>query len=116
MLSIPTNAEEPDLAARLIDFLVNDPEVGRIFGMSRGVPASATALAGFTPEGLDKQILDYETSIKSALTSPPPPPVEGFGTLEAAFVRIAGDLAYGETPVDQAVEEWFAEAESALAE
>ncbi|NUU18528.1 extracellular solute-binding protein [Cellulomonas humilata] len=114
MLALSANSEHPAEAAALIDFLTNSPEVGEIFGMSRGVPASSAALAGFEPTGLDLQILEYEESLTPYLTNSPPPPVAGFGTLETAFVRISQDLSYGSMSVDQAVDEWFAEAESVL--
>lgn len=114
LLALSANSEHPAEAAALIDFLTNSPEVGAIFGMSRGVPASSTALAGFEPTGLDLQILEYEESLEPWLTNSPPPPVSGFGTLEATFVRISQDLAYGTMSVDQGVDEWFAEADSVL--
>jgi multiple sugar transport system substrate-binding protein len=115
MLSLSSTSAHPAEAAQLVDFLINDPEVGEIFGMSRGVPASSTALDGFEPTGLDAQILEYEKSLEDFLTSSPPPPVAGFGTLEQAFVRITSDLAHDAVSVEQAADQWFAEAESALA-
>ncbi|MCI2240682.1 extracellular solute-binding protein [Paenibacillus sp. TRM 82003] len=114
MLAMGSNTNHPDEAAALIDFITNDPQVGAVFGMSRGVPASATALEGFEPTGLDQQILAYEESLEPYLTSSPPPPVAGFGSLETAFTRIGQDLSHGSITVDQAVEQWFTEAESAL--
>ncbi|PUB24116.1 carbohydrate ABC transporter substrate-binding protein (CUT1 family) [Promicromonospora sp. AC04] len=115
MLSMAAGSEHPEEAAALIDFITNDPQVGEIFGISRGVPASSTALEGFEPEGLDAQVVDYEAGLEPYLTSAAPPPVAGFGTVEAAFVRIDGDLAHGALTLDEAVEQFFAEAESALA-
>ncbi len=114
MLSVGANSRHPEEAAALIDFLTNDPRVGEIFGMSRGVPASSTALEGFEPTGLDAQILEYERALEPRLTSSPPPPVAGFGTLEAAFTTIAQELAYGNLSVEDGVEEWFTEAETVL--
>ncbi|WP_432482084.1 ABC transporter substrate-binding protein [Kineococcus esterisolvens] len=114
MLAMGAGTEHPEEAAALIDFITNDPQVGAVFGMSRGVPASATALEGFEPAGLDQQILAYEESLEPYLTSSPPPPVAGFGSLETAFTRIGQDLAHGSISVDEAVEQWFTEAESAL--
>jgi multiple sugar transport system substrate-binding protein len=115
MLSMAGGSEHPDEAAALIDFLTNDPEVGEIFGISRGVPASSSALEGFEPEGLDKQVVDYETALEPHLTGTAPPPVAGFGTVETAFVRINGDLAHGAVTLDEAVDQFFTEAQAALA-
>ncbi|WP_345710292.1 ABC transporter substrate-binding protein [Kineococcus glutinatus] len=114
MLSMSANTEHPAEAAALIDFITNDPRVGEVFGMSRGVPASARAREGLQPTGPDQQILEYEEALAPQLTSAPPPPVAGFGALEAAFTRIGEDLSYGSVSVAEAVEQWFTEAESTL--
>ncbi|GAB12077.1 ABC transporter substrate-binding protein [Arthrobacter globiformis NBRC 12137] len=103
-----------DAAARFIDFMVNDPEVGNIFKTSRGVPASKTQRDGTTFEGTDKAVVDYETSIGKYLRDAPEPPIVGFGTLEAAFLRFNEDLNYGKLTVDGAVDQWFKEAEDVI--
>lgn len=114
MLSVGANTEHPEEAAMLADFLVNSPEVGEIFGTSRGLPASSTQRDGVALEGVDAQVAEYEESISEYLTQGPPPPVEGFGTLEANFLRIGQDLRLGAITVDEAVDQWFAEAEPVL--
>ena len=105
---------DKDAAARFIDFMVNDPEVGEIFKTSRGVPASKTQRDGTTFEGTDKAVVDYETSIGKYLKDAPEPPIVGFGTLEAAFLRFNADLNYGKLTVDGAVDQWFKEAEDVI--
>jgi len=103
-----------DAAARFIDFMVNDPEVGQIFKTSRGVPASKSQRDGTTFEGTDKLVVDYEKSIEKYLKDAPEPPIVGFGTLEASFKRTGSDLNYGKLTVDAAVEQWFKEAEDVI--
>ncbi|WP_077489037.1 ABC transporter substrate-binding protein [Sinomonas mesophila] len=103
-----------DAAGRFIDFMVNDPEVGQIFKTSRGVPASKTQREGTTFEGADKAVVDYETSIAKYLKDAPEPPIVGFGTLEAAFLRVNEELNYGKQTVDSAVDQWFKEAEDVI--
>ncbi|WP_432572585.1 ABC transporter substrate-binding protein [Kineococcus sp. SYSU DK005] len=112
--SIGAGAEDPEAAAEFVDFMVNDPQVGQIFGTSRGIPASQTQRDGTTFEGADAQIVAYEESLAGELGDSPAPLAIGFGTAESAFKRISEDINYGRTSVDDAVEEWFAEAESAL--
>jgi multiple sugar transport system substrate-binding protein len=103
-----------DAAARFIDFMVNDPEVGQIFKTSRGVPASKTQRDGTTFEGTDKLVVDYEKSIEQYLKDAPEPPIVGFGTLEASFGRIASELNYGKVDVNGATDAWFKEAEDLI--
>jgi multiple sugar transport system substrate-binding protein len=114
MLSIATNSEHPEWAAKFTDFLVNDPEVGAIFGMSRGVPASATAAEGIEANELDSQILAYQEEVADKLDGTAPPAVNGLGTLEQTFVTISEDVNYGAATPEEAAARWFAEAESAL--
>ncbi|MBE1878749.1 ABC transporter substrate-binding protein [Myceligenerans pegani] len=114
MLSMASNTDHPEEAASFIDFIVNDPEVGEIFGMSRGVPASSAALEGWEAEGLDAQILEYEQSVQDYV-SPAPPPAVGFGTMEAEFARIAEEIGHGAVTVDEGVDQWFELAEAAMA-
>ena len=103
-----------DAAARFIDFMVNDPEVGQIFKTSRGVPASKTQRDGTTFEGTDKLVVDYEKSIEKYLKDAPEPPIVGFGTLETSFKRISSDLNFGKVTVDGAADAWFKEAEDLI--
>ncbi|MFD6446840.1 ABC transporter substrate-binding protein [Promicromonospora sp. NPDC060204] len=114
-LSVAANSEHPDEAAKLVDFLVNDPRVGEIFGMSRGVPASGATLEGVELTELDQQILDYEKQLEPHLVGSAPPPVAGLSNLETTFSTTALEVAYGTLTVDEAVDRWFAEAATALA-
>ncbi|MDZ8173009.1 ABC transporter substrate-binding protein [Microbacterium xanthum] len=114
MLSIGANSEHPAHAAEFIDFLVNDPEVGTIFGMSRGVPASTTAADGIEANAIDQEILDYHAEIEPLLNGTLPPAARGFGTQQQVFITLAQEVAYGSVSPDEAAERWFAEAESAM--
>jgi multiple sugar transport system substrate-binding protein len=112
LLSAGANTEHPAEAAMLIDFLINDPEVGRIFGTSKGVPATqAQRDAMVLEEGsVDARVVAYEEAVADQVTEPVPVPVKGFGSIEAEYKRLAEELAYGTITVDEFVESWFSEA------
>lgn len=114
LLSVSAQSEHPDAAAEFIDFIVNDPRVSEIFGTSRGVPASETSREGIEATDLDQQILDYEDSVADLVGDTPPPPVDGFGTLEAAFIRLHENVTFGASTPEEAAAAWFAEAQTAL--
>ncbi len=103
-----------DAAARFIDFMVNDPEVGQIFKTSRGIPASKAQRDGTTYTGIDAAVVDYEKSIEKYLKDAPEPPIVGFGTLETSFKRVNSDLNYGKLTIDGATDAWFKEAEDLI--
>jgi multiple sugar transport system substrate-binding protein len=112
LLSAGANTEHPAEAAMLIDFLINDPEVGKIFGTSKGVPATqAQRDAMDIAEGsVDARVVAYEEAVADQVTEPVPVPVKGFGSIEAEYKRLGEELAYGTITIDEFVESWFAEA------
>ena len=83
--SIASTTDHPEAAATLVNFLVNSPEAGAIFGTNRGLPASETMLEGAELDPLGQQIRDYEESIADRLGDAPPVPIVGYGTLEEKF-------------------------------
>lgn len=116
LLSASANSEHPAAAATLIDFLINDPEVGRIFGTSKGVPAvQAQRDAMELEEGsVDARVVAYEESVAEYATEAAPLPVQGFGTIEAEFKRLGEEFAYRNITVEQYVDQWFSEAEMSV--
>ena len=107
--SISANTDHPEAAATLVNFLVNSPESGEIFGTNRGLPASETALAAAELDPLSQQVKDYEASIADRLGDAPPVPIVGYGTLEEKFRQIGTELNFGTMTVDEAVSEFFTE-------
>ncbi|WP_277209459.1 ABC transporter substrate-binding protein [Isoptericola croceus] len=110
------SSEQPAAAATLIDFLINDPEVGRIFGTSKGVPAVAAQrdAIDLEPGSPDEQVLDFEADVADLVTEPAPIPVEGYGSLEAEYQRLGEELQYGNITVDEFVAQWFSAAADAV--
>ncbi|MEJ5866551.1 extracellular solute-binding protein [Pseudokineococcus sp. 5B2Z-1] len=116
LYSIGANTEHPAEAAALVDYLVNDPAAGEAFGTSQGLRASSYQRDAMELEGVDAQVAEYEESIEPLLQDSPPPPVRGFGTLEARFLEINENLNYGTLSVDEAAEQWYGEAQQTLAD
>lgn len=112
LLAAGASTEHPAEAAMLIDFLINDPEVGRIFGTSKGVPATQAQRDAMTLEegSVDARVVAYEEAVADQVTEPVPVPVKGFGSIEAEYKRLAEELAYGTITVEEFAEQWFSEA------
>ncbi|QCB92539.1 ABC transporter substrate-binding protein [Cellulomonas shaoxiangyii] len=115
LYSIGANTEHPEAAATLVNFLLTDPEVGAVFGTSKGVPADEEQRAAVeAPEGsVDAKVIAYEEAVAEEVTESTPIPVKGFGTLEAKWLELGENLNYGTISIEQFVDEWFAEAEMA---
>ncbi|MBF0817494.1 ABC transporter substrate-binding protein [Microbacterium paludicola] len=112
--AIAANTEHPEAAATLVDFLINSPQSGEIFGTNRGIPASETALEAAELDPLSQQIADYEKSIADRLGDAPPVPIVGYGTLEEKFRQLGTELNFGTITVDEAVSQFFAEMDVVL--
>ena len=113
-IAISANTEHPEAAAIFLDFIVNSPEAGEIFGTTLGFPASSSKLDGTTLEGPDKQVADYIESVQDRIGDAPPAAVVGYGSLEQKFWDLGKELGLGTKTVDDAVAEFFSEAQVIL--
>jgi multiple sugar transport system substrate-binding protein len=116
LLSLGANTEHPAEAALLLDFMLNDPEVGAIFGTSRGVPGAASVRDSLNPEAgsFDAKVIAYEELVQQDPTSTAPIPVKGFGTIEETWRTLAQEVGYGSINAEQFAEQWLAEAANAI--
>ena len=115
LLSAGANTKHPQAAAELINFLLTDPEVGAIFGTSKGVPADKAQRDAMklVPGSVDASVVAYEKAVTDQVTAPVPIPVKGFGSIEADYKRLGEDLSYGRITIDAFVKEWFADSAQA---
>ncbi|MEH3090041.1 MAG: ABC transporter substrate-binding protein [Microbacterium arborescens] len=112
--TISAKTEHPAAAATLVNFLVNSPKSGEIFGTNRGLPASQTALDAADLDPLSQQVKDYEESIADRLGDAPPVPIVGYGTIEEEFRKLGTELAFGTITVDDAVKRFFSQMDITL--
>ncbi|MTE24277.1 ABC transporter substrate-binding protein [Microbacterium sp. ZXX196] len=113
-MAVSSSSEHPEAAAIFLDYVVNSPEAGAVFGTSLGFPASQTKLDGATLEGPDQQVADFLTSVEDRIGDAPPAPVVGYGSLEQKFWDLGKELGLGTVSVDEAVEQFFSEADVLL--
>ncbi|MFV0137063.1 ABC transporter substrate-binding protein [Streptomyces sp. HMX87] len=116
MLSASSRTEHPKEVAQFIDFMVHDPEVGKIMGYDRGILAGTEQYAAYKPtDPIGKEIARYEEdTAKAGVLGTITPHPSGADTVEAAFLRIGGDMAQGKTKVSDAVKQFFSESETAF--
>ncbi|GAA4427808.1 extracellular solute-binding protein [Georgenia halophila] len=116
LLSVGANSEHPEEAATFINFLLTNPEVGKIFGTSKGVPADQAQREAMELEegSIDARVVAYEEAVTEHVTEPAPTPVKGFGAIEAEWLRLAEELNYGNITMEQFADQWFTEAEMAM--
>lgn len=123
MLSGSKRTQHPKEVAQFIDFMVHDPEVAKIMGYDRGVPTTTAQYEAYKPAeekdkviaSVNKEIAAYEEQlVDSGVLETITPHPAGADVCEAAFLRIAEELALGERSVDEAVKQFFTECKTAL--
>ncbi|WP_299847390.1 extracellular solute-binding protein [uncultured Paracoccus sp.] len=101
---IAKNAADPEMAARFLDFFINDREAGKILGVERGVPLNLDVRAEIAPSLDEVQTLsaDYVEGIKDIVGAFPAQVPVGASELEARVYRtIADQVAFGQmTPAE----------------
>lgn len=110
--SMGANTGNPEEAALLIDFLVNNEEAGQIIGTDLGVPASQGRLDALEvePGSFDEKVIEFERRVEEEgyMTEATPIHAQGFGAVENEFVEILGnELGYGSIDADEFVSRVF---------
>ncbi|WP_149827236.1 ABC transporter substrate-binding protein [Streptomyces tailanensis] len=116
MLSASKRTQHPKEVAQFIDFMVHEPEVAKIMGYDRGVPATQAQYDAFKPtDPVNKAIAEYEESlVEAGVLEPITPHPNGADICEAAFLRIGEEVGLGKRSVDDAVKQFFTESKTAL--
>lgn len=89
-------SKNKEAAAKLIDFLANSPEAGKIMGTERGVPANKDVRAAIEPNmsDVDKKVVAYLDSIESELGPVPMVTPVGGGSFGQVQMRMVQDLVF----------------------
>ncbi|MFB7508136.1 ABC transporter substrate-binding protein [Streptomyces broussonetiae] len=115
-LGIAAHTGHPAQAAQLVDFLVNDPDVARILGATRGIPVNEAVRREIGPllTGFDKTIADYQSSLEGTLKDPPQAPPSGDNALQTTFQRDYDQVSYERMSPRKAAANYVTEAKAEL--
>jgi multiple sugar transport system substrate-binding protein len=114
--AVSPKSEHPEEAAKLLDFLINDPEAAEILGLTRGIPLNTTNYEALAPtlEGGDKIVNDFVTEYQSEFSDPAPLAPAGVSTLPADFTLAYENVIFGQLTNKQAAESLYATFEAAI--
>lgn len=109
-------SEHPAEAAKLIDFLVNDPDAASILLSDRGLPTNAKVLAAVKDKlpPVDQRTLAFIDEIKGEL-SPISAPPKGALQMEDILKRNTDEVLFGKTTPDAGAQKFLSEANAAIA-
>lgn len=116
-MALANNAKNPELAAKFLDFFINDVEAGRALGVERGVPLNLEVRDAVAPtvDEVSKRSVDYIASIADRVGDFPPQVPIGASELEERVYRpIADKLGFGQLSVAEAAEDLISQANRIL--
>lgn len=115
-LSATNRSRHQAEAAKLINFLVNDPQAGITLGTDRGMPVNTDIrrTVGASLTGADAAVFAYEERVESKLDDTPPAPAKGDSGASRAFTRYAEEIEFGRLTIEQAADRYLTEARQAV--
>lgn len=114
--AVSPKSQHPEVAAKLLDFLINDPEAAQILGLTRGIPLNTTNYEALTPAlaGGDKIVSDFVAEHQDQLSDPSPLAPPGVSTLPADFTLAYENIIFGQQSNEEAATALYAQFESAI--
>ncbi|TDD21507.1 ABC transporter substrate-binding protein [Nonomuraea diastatica] len=116
--TINARAENPTMAQKFVDFMVNNPEAAKVTLTSLGVPANSQVreaiAAGVSPA--DKKALDFAEKITPDLGGQRPAIPAGGGKLDSTLQRHAMDVLFGSLTPQEAAGKLTTDMASAIKE
>lgn len=108
--AVSPDSENPEVAAKFLDFLINDPGAAEILGLTRGIPVNTVNYEALAPTltGGDKLVNDFVLEYQPDFSDPQPLAPPGVSTLPAEFTLAYEQIIFGQQSIDQASETLFA--------
>lgn len=115
--AVSSQSEHPAEAAMLVDYLLNNEEVGETLGTDRGIPSNNTIRESLaeTSTGTDKQALDFPSQIEDTLGDAPAITPNGASDLDKIIARYNQKVMFGEQSAADAATAMISEINTAIA-
>lgn len=114
--SIYSGSKNQEHALNVINFMVNDPDAGKILGAERGLAPNLSVRNTVTPT-LTKAMqasVAYETALSAKFSATPPPPPKGHVQVRKVLITTAESVQYGKATPAQAAQAFITQANAAL--
>lgn len=114
--SIYAKTKYPKEAALLTDFLLNDPEAGKILGANRGVPVSSKVRDALQPQlsDVDKKQFDFVSKVTKVAKPINIIDPKGAGEVRQLLGTTSQEIQFGKKTPEQGAKEFIEKANSIL--
>ncbi|MFC7404252.1 ABC transporter substrate-binding protein [Georgenia alba] len=105
--SIAQSTQHPEEAATFVNFMLNDEEAARIFGVERGVPADPEIQEVIEPElsPTGRNSVEFASDLQDEVVPPPQVTPSEASTFGDDFERITGEVLFGDRTPGEAADE-----------
>jgi multiple sugar transport system substrate-binding protein len=111
-------SRHPQVVVDVIDFLVNDPDAGRILGTERGLSSNIDVRKVVEESLTDasmKASVAFENTMTPLFGPAPAPPPRGHSRIRSGLLTAAENVQYGKQTPAKAAQDFIAQANRALA-
>ncbi|GAA5023645.1 ABC transporter substrate-binding protein [Kitasatospora paranensis] len=117
LLSVYAGSKHPKEAAKLLSFLVNDPQAAGALGSSRGMfpNVEVRKQQAASATGNNKVVSDFEAASATLLSATPSAPPKGDGQLLTLMQRIYGAVSFDQQSPAQGAKSFMQQAQQILA-
>lgn len=115
--SITTDSQNPEEAAKVIDFLTNSVECNNILLAERGIPLSTTVVEAVSPnlDEANQRVIEYINNTVTPNSSPVNPPAgDGASEVNDLLNQLEERVCYGQMSAEEAGEQFFTQGTSIL--
>lgn len=115
--SITTDSQNPEEAAKVIDFLTNSVECNNILLAERGIPLSTTVAEAISPnlDEANQRVIKYINNTVTPNSSPVNPPAgDGASEVNDLLNQLEEKVCYGQMSAEEAGEQLFTQGTSIL--
>ena len=115
--SVSRGSDRKDVAVDVINFLVNDPEAGKILGTDRGLPSNLDVRKAVEASVTDKAMktsIDVENTLGKSFGPSPQVPLKGHSTLRSELIKAAESVQTNKASSAQAAETFIAAVKTAI--
>lgn len=114
--SVSATTEHPEESAKLVDFLLNDPEVAKLQLTDRGLPSNVSVRESITGdlEAADQKVAEFMADLEDEIVDNPPVPPNGSAQMQDIMTRVNTEVLFGNITPQEAAERFISEVEAAI--
>ncbi len=114
--SISAKTKHPEESAKLVDFLLNDPEVAKLQLTDRGLPANLKVREAILPEltAADQKVADFMADLEPDIVDNPSVPPNGANEIQDIMIRINTEVLFERMTPDEAADAFLKDVGAAI--